>query len=81
MILLKKIKWNFNLVSVINIIAQFLSIYIALQIVSIDAEKQNVRCGMPQAAMFFFGVISAMILVCTIGIQIGIRQYKKQKET
>lgn len=81
MITLKRVKWNFNIVSVINIAAQFLSIFIALKIVTIDAEKQDVRCGMPQAAMFFLGIISAIVLMVTIGIQFGIRKYKSRKQT
>jgi hypothetical protein len=80
-IILKKVKWNFDLVCVINIVAQVLSIFIALKLITIDAERQNVRCGMPHAAMLFLGIISTIVLVITIGIQIGIRKYRNRKQT
>ena len=80
LIIFQKVVWNFKLVSVVNIVAQVLTIFIALKIIQIDVKNQNVRCGMPHAAMFFLGIMSAIILVLTIGIQIVIRQYKSQKD-
>lgn len=80
-IMSKKTKWNFDLLSIINIVLQVLFLFIAIKIVSIDAEKQNMRCGMPQVAIFFLGVLSTIALVIVIGIQIGIRKYRNRKVT
>ena len=74
----KKITFPFEYITLLNCIGQFIFIYLALKVVEIDAQNQNVRCGMPQAAMFFSGFISLIILLIIIFIQILIRRNIKK---
>ena len=74
----KKITFPFEYITLLNCIGQFIFIYLALKIVEIDAKNQNVRCGMPQAAMFFAGIIFTIILLITIVIQLFIRRNIKK---
>ena len=74
----KKITFPFEFITLLNCIAQFIFIYLALKIIEIDTQNQNVRCGMPQAAMFFSGLISFIILLIIIVIQILIRRKIKK---
>jgi hypothetical protein len=55
----KKIKLHFGLVSLFCTLLLFVMIYFGLGIVADDAEKQAVRCGMPNAAFFLLRIIHA----------------------
>jgi hypothetical protein len=77
--LYKRINFSFGYVCLLTCIGQFLCIYMALQIVAFDAKNQNVRCGMPQAAMFFFGFFTLVGLLITIIIQLLLRRINKIK--
>ena len=77
----KRTKSNFDLLCIINMIAQVITIIIALNIIEIDTKNAGVRCGIPQTAMIFLGIISAIALVLIVGIQIVIRKYRKRKVT
>ena len=76
----KRITFAFNYVSLICCFSQLLFIYLALNIISIDAQNQNIRCGMPQAAILFGGFIMTVILLIIIVIQLFIwRKINKSK--
>ena len=70
----KKITFPFEYITLLCCLAQFLFIYFALKIIAIDAQNQNVKCGMPQAAMFFAGFIFLIILFLLITVQLIIRR-------
>lgn len=59
--------------------AQIASIFIALKIISIEPVNNEFRCGMPQAAMLFLGIISFIAFVIVMGIQLFIKKFRKQK--
>lgn len=75
----KRTKWNFDLLCIIHTIAQVVTIILALKITESDIQNAGVRCGMPQAAMMFLGIISFIALVIIMGIQIVIRKYRRRK--
>ena len=75
----KTIKLNFDLICIINMFVEILFIFISMKIVTFDAINQNVRCGMPQMAIVFFGIVIFIALFITIAIQLIIRKVKKRK--
>lgn len=70
----KKITFPFEYITLLCCFGQFIFIYLALKIIAIDAQNQNVKCGMQQAAMFFAGFIFLIILFILITIQLLIRR-------
>lgn len=70
----KKITFPFEYITLISCLGQFIFIYLALKIIAIDAQNQNVKCGIPQAALFFTGIIFLIILLILIIIQLLIRR-------
>lgn len=77
--LLNKIRWQFNTIATFTIILEVVFIFIGIQLIAIDAEKQAIHCGLPQAALVFFGIFILGVLVITIGIQQWIRAYRAKK--
>lgn len=75
----KRIKLNFDLICIINMFVEIVFIFIAMKIVTFDAINQNVRCGMPQMAIVFFGIIVFIALLITIAIQLIIRKVRNRK--
>lgn len=76
---LRRVKRNFDLLSILNIVFQVITIIIAIKIIENESQNAGVRCGMPQAAMLFLGLISVIALIVVIVIQILIRKYRKRK--
>ena len=74
----KSIKWNFDLICIINILLEILCIFIAVKFVTADAINQNVRCGMPQMAIVFFGIIIVIALLIVTAIQLIVRKFIKR---
>ena len=75
--LTKKLKLHFGLVSLFCSLLLFVMIYVGLGFVSDDANKQGVRCGMPNAAFFFYGVIMLIAQLAVIIIQSMVKKVKK----
>lgn len=75
----KRTKRNFDSLCIINMIAQVVTVIIALKIIETDTQNAGVRCGMPQAAMMFLGIVCIIVLVIIIGTQIVVRKYRSQK--
>ena len=69
----KKISFPFEYITLLCCFGQLIFIYLALKIITIDAQNQNVKCGMPQASMFFAGIIFTIILLIAIIFQLLIR--------
>jgi len=69
----KRIRLPFGFISLLCCIGQLLFIFLAIRIIAIDAQNQNVRCGMPQASVFVAGVFFGLILLSTILVQLVIR--------
>ena len=77
--ILHRLKMNFDLICIVNIFSQVAMIFLGFIIVTNDAEKQGVNCGMPQAAIIFYGVAVFIALTVTIGIQIIIRKFRRKR--
>lgn len=77
--LLNKTRWPFDRIAIFTIILEVVFIFISTQLIAIDAEKQAIHCGMPQAAVVFFGIFILGVLVITIGTQQWIRAYRAKK--
>jgi hypothetical protein len=77
----KRITFAFEYISLLSCFGQLLFIYLALKIIEIDTQNQNVRCGMPQAAMFFGGIFLTVILLLIIIIQLFIRRKINKRKT
>lgn len=77
----KKIKWNFNLICLINMFTQIVCILSALKIISIEPKNNEFRCGMPQAAMVFLGISSFITFIIVTGIQLLIKKFRNKKIT
>lgn len=77
--LLNKLRWQFNTIATLHVLIEVVFIFIGIQLIAIDAEKQAIRCGMPQAALVFFGIFILGVLVITIGIQQWIRKFRNSK--
>ncbi|WP_432670128.1 hypothetical protein [Flavobacterium sp. SM2513] len=77
--ILKKVKWNFDLICLINLFAQIVFIVIALQIISIEPKNNEFRCGMGQFAMLSLGIITFIVVAIVMGIQLLIKKFQKQK--
>jgi len=50
-----------------------------LKLIEIDAENQDVKCGMPQMTMLFFGIAMTFILLIAMIIQLVFRKITKRK--
>jgi len=76
----KKISFSFEYITLLCCFGQLIFIYLAVKIISIDAQNQNVKCGMPQASIFFAGIIFTIILLVAIIIQLLIRMKIKKSQ-
>ena len=72
--LYNRIKFTFGQVTLFNTVSLFAMIFVGLEIVNKDAQNQNVRCGMPGVAFFFFGLIMLVVFLITVVIQLVIRK-------
>lgn len=77
----KRITIAFEYVCLLCCFGQLLFIYLALNIIIIDAQNQNVRCGIPQAAMLFGGFIMTIVLLIIIIIQLLIKKKISKKKS
>jgi hypothetical protein len=73
----KKVKWNFNLICLINMFTQIVCIIIASEIISINYKNDAFRCGMGQTTMLYLGIITFIVLTIVMGIQLLISKIKK----
>lgn len=76
----RRIKLRFEYITIVCCFGQLLFIYLGLKLIAYDAQKQNINCGMPQAALFFAGLVFLILTTITLLVQILIRR-KMNKST
>ena len=78
LILAKKIKLHFGVVTLLSTLTLFLCIYLGDILVNDDAVREGVRCGMPGVAFFFFGFMMLILQLIVVVIQLLVRKKKSK---
>lgn len=70
----RKIAVSFEFITFLCCVAQVVFFLVAIKIIAIDTRNQNVKCGLPQAAMAFAGILFFVILLAIILVQLFVRR-------